>query len=80
MILVDSALYHSSPRFRLRTTQILAIYCFLSKPNLMAILFQILTGEGKSITIACLAAILSMRGHRVDVITTNKILAQRDVD
>lgn len=38
-------------------------------------LLQILTGEGKSITIACLAAILSMRGHKVDIITTNKILA-----
>ena len=44
IILVDSALYHSSPKYRLRLTQILAIYGFLFKPNLKTILFQILTG------------------------------------
>lgn len=43
-------------------------------------LLQILTGEGKSITIACLAAMLAMRGHKVDIITTNKILARRDAE
>jgi preprotein translocase subunit SecA len=44
------------------------------------VLLQILTGEGKSTTIACLAAILAMRGCSVDIITTNKILATRDVE
>lgn len=45
----------------------------------MKMLLQILTGEGKSTTIACLASILTMRGKTVDIITTNKILAKRDV-
>ena len=79
ILLVDSALYYTSPKHRLRITQILAIYCFLSKPELARILLQIMTGEGKSTTIACLAAILTMRGRNVDILTTNKILAKRDV-
>lgn len=79
LLLVDSALYYSSPRHRLYITQILAIYCFLYNPKLTKILLQILTGEGKSTTIACLAAILTMRGRNVDIITTNSILAKRDV-
>ncbi len=80
LILVDSALYYSSPQHRLRITQILAIYGFLLKPNVKTVLFQILTGEGKSTTIACLAAILTLRGRNVDIITTNNILAKRDVE
>jgi len=42
-------------------------------------LLQILTGEGKSTTIACLSAILVMRGLEVDIITTSPILVKRDV-
>ena len=58
----------------------MALYCFLVKPEVKKILLQILTGEGKSITIACLAAMLVMRGHKVDIVTTNKILAKRDAE
>ena len=78
LIYVDSALYHSTGKFRLRVTQIFAIYMYLYKPNVRKLLLQILTGEGKSITVACLAAILTIRGHYVDVVTTSKILAERD--
>jgi len=79
ILITDSALYYTSPQHRLRPTQILAIYIFLSKPKLKKTLLQILTGEGKSTTIACLSAILVMRGLEVDIITTSPILVKRDV-
>jgi preprotein translocase subunit SecA len=43
-------------------------------------LAQILTGEGKSLTIALLAILLALQGKTVDVVTSNKVLAQRDSD
>ena len=39
---------------------------------------QILTGEGKTIIINCLAIILALKGHKVDIVTSNPILAIRD--
>jgi preprotein translocase subunit SecA len=39
-----------------------------------------MTGEGKSTIIACLAAMLTISGKRVDIVTTNKLLAKRDVE
>jgi preprotein translocase subunit SecA len=55
-------------------------FSIIKKDKDRRILFQILTGEGKSSTIACLAAILYMQGHTVDIITTSKMLAKRDVE
>lgn len=80
ILITDSALYFTSPKYRLRLTQILAIYCFLAKSETTKILLQILTGEGKSTTIACLSAILVMRGYPTDIITTSPILVKRDVE
>ena len=77
---VNSALYYSTDKHKLRVTQIFAIYCFLFRPEITKILLQILTGEGKTTTIACLAAVLTIRGFKVDIITTSEILAKRDVD
>lgn len=80
LLLVDSALHYSTKqKHRLRATQALAIFCFIFKPEHKKIVLEILTGEGKSVTIACLAAILVMQGKTVDVITTNELLAKRDV-
>ena len=42
-------------------------------------LLEILTGEGKSTTISCLAAILTISGLTVDIVTTSQLLAERDV-
>lgn len=39
---------------------------------------EILTGEGKTTIVSCLAAILYMRGYNVDIVTTNTMLAKRD--
>lgn len=69
--LVDSALYHTSDQHRLRSTQIIALLIFLSRKNVKMILLEILTGEGKSTTIACLSAILAIQGNTVDIVTTN---------
>jgi preprotein translocase subunit SecA len=55
-------------------------FSIIKKDKDRRILFQILTGEGKSSTIACLAAILYMKGHTVDIITTSKMLAKRDAE
>ena len=57
----------------------MAIFCFLYNSNAEKIILQIKTGEGKSITISCIAAILKFRKKTVDIITTNEILAKRDV-
>jgi len=43
------------------------------------ILLEILTGEGKSTTVSCLAAILAISGKEVDIVTTSELLAKRDV-
>jgi preprotein translocase subunit SecA len=42
-------------------------------------LLEILTGEGKSTTVSCLAAILAISGLAVDIVTTSQLLAERDV-
>lgn len=43
-------------------------------------LLQILTGEGKSSIVCCLAAILTISGLKVDIVTTSQLLAERDVN
>jgi preprotein translocase subunit SecA len=75
--MVDEAL-RKTTGFGLRRTQMLAILLFLRDQKKGRMLLQILTGEGKSVTICCLAAILTMRGSVVDVVTTNELLATRD--
>lgn len=39
-----------------------------------------MTGEGKSTTVSCLAAILTIMGYSVDIVTTSPLLATRDVE
>lgn len=48
-------------------------------PN-KAILMQISTGEGKSTIIAIKAAIWALCGERVDIVTSNSLLAKRDAE
>jgi preprotein translocase subunit SecA len=39
---------------------------------------QILTGEGKTLIIISLAIIMVLKGHKVDIVTSNPLLAKRD--
>jgi preprotein translocase subunit SecA len=61
----------------LRVTQVLSLLIFVSEPD-QGRLLQIHTGEGKSTVTACLAAILSLMGRTVDIVTSSKELAKRD--
>jgi preprotein translocase subunit SecA len=61
--------------FRLRNTQILAALIFFHNQNNQGRLCQIQTGEGKTIIVALLAVIRALQGHKVDVITSNPLLA-----
>jgi preprotein translocase subunit SecA len=61
--------------FRLRNTQILAALIFFHDQNNQGRLCQIQTGEGKTIIVALLAVMRALQGHKVDVITSNPLLA-----
>ena len=43
-------------------------------------LIEILTGEGKSITLGITSALLALLGYRVDVVCYSKYLSERDYD
>uniref|UniRef100_A0A1B0C9P5 Protein translocase subunit SecA n=1 Tax=Lutzomyia longipalpis TaxID=7200 RepID=A0A1B0C9P5_LUTLO len=58
----------------LRDTQILALIVFLRTTD-RGQLSQIQTGEGKTTIVAILAAIKALQGSKVDVITSNPVLA-----
>ncbi|XP_055692689.1 uncharacterized protein LOC129795438 [Lutzomyia longipalpis] len=58
----------------LRDTQILALIVFLRTMD-RGQLSQIQTGEGKTTIVAILAAIKALQGSKVDVITSNPVLA-----
>ena len=60
-----------------RDTQYLSLYLFLYTQN-KGCLGQIATGEGKTLITAMLAITKVLLGEKVDVITSNKVLAERD--
>ena len=41
---------------------------------------QILTGESKTLIKNCLAIFFVLRGHKVDIVTSNPVLAKRDAE
>ena len=43
-------------------------------------LLQIRTGEGKSSIVSVIAAYKSIHGCKVDIVTSNEVLARRDAD
>ncbi len=57
----------------LRDTQIMSLLILLDSDH--GHLLQIATGEGKSTISSMLAAVLSLYGHKVDLITSSKVLA-----
>lgn len=79
LLMVGAATHHATPEHHLlRDVQILSLLCFMMRPNKIKMVLQILTGKGKSITIACLTSILTVSGLKVDIVTTNQLLAERD--
>ena len=67
--------------FDIRPIQLISLL-FLTKnePKLGGIFLQINTGEGKSLIIQFLAAYLALLNNKVDIISSNVILANRDAE
>lgn len=57
----------------------MTVIIFLNKSSESGLLAQVNTGEGKSLIIAMLAAILALEGKAVDVVTTSMELAIPEV-
>ena len=73
-------------KYDLRPIQLISLL-FLSKDNTSDINFtsqgiflQINTGEGKSLIIQFFAAYLALQGKKIDIITSNSVLANRDAE
>ena len=71
----------------LRTSQILSLLIFIDnhesqepieEQKQKGIIEEIATGEGKSVIIRCLAAYFGLKKHKVDIITSSNVLAERD--
>ena len=75
MIIEHEALYSQTPR----VIQIICLLFYLEghkkKYNLI---LQVLSGEGKTLTISLLALYLSIIGNKVDILTSSPVLAERD--
>ena len=67
--------------FDIRPIQLISLL-FLTKKesNTGGIFLQINTGEGKSLIIQFLAAYLALLGKKVDIISSNSVLANRDAE
>ena len=66
--------------YSLRDSQIYSLIILLDKKKNKGKIAQILTGEGKTIIINCLTIIMVLKGHKVDIVTSNPILAKRDAE
>ena len=65
--------------YRLRDTQILAVLSFLDTEENKGKLCQVQTGEGKTTIVSLLAVIKGLQGEKVDIITSNNVLAAAGV-
>ena len=67
--------------FDIRPIQLISLLILTKdKPKLGGIFLQINTGEGKSLIIQFLAAYLAVIENKVDIITSNTVLANRDAE
>ena len=75
MIIEHEEIYDQTPR----VIQIISLLYYLEgykeKYNLIQ---EVLTGEGKTLTISFLALYLAIIGNKVDILTSSPVLAQRD--
>src|SRR5687767_4023007 len=68
-----------TPGHHFRDTQILSVLSFLATEEGKGKLCQIATGEGKTTIVSLLAVIKSLQGEKVDIITSNPVLAEEGV-
>lgn len=75
MIIASQEIYSQTPR----AIQIICLLFYLDgyKKEYNLIL-EVLTGEGKTLTISFLALYLAVIGEKVDILTSSPVLAQRD--
>ncbi|KAL4455774.1 hypothetical protein ABPG74_003184 [Tetrahymena malaccensis] len=66
--------------YKIRSIQMYCLLHLIYKQIDFGRILQVLTGEGKTIIVSCLAIILCLQGHQVDIITSNEVLAKRDSD
>ena len=64
--------------YRLRFTQLISLYILIHKKKNLGRIIQVLTGEGKTCIIIGLAIYHVLKNHKVDIVTSNEILAIRD--
>lgn len=65
---------------RLRDPQIVSVLVFLRSKENRGMLCQIQTGEGKTVILSVLASLKVLQGLKIDVITSNQVLALDGVD
>ncbi|EWS74967.1 SecA DEAD-box-like domain protein (macronuclear) [Tetrahymena thermophila SB210] len=65
-------------KHQIREVQMLSLLSLLCKNENQGRILQILTGQGKTLIISCLAVLLSLQGCQVDIVTSNDVLAKRD--
>ena len=75
MIIVSEKIYYQTPRL----IQIICLLYYLEGyKGEYGLILEVLTGEGKTLTISFLALYLAMLGNKVDILTSSPILAERD--
>ena len=75
MIIQSEKLYKQTPR----AIQIICLLFYLEGyANKYGLILEVLTGEGKTLTISFLALYLAIKGNKVDILTSSPVLAERD--
>lgn len=64
--------------YTLRPTQLISLYILITKKKNLGRIIQVLTGEGKTCIIIGLAIYHVLKNHKVDIVTSNEVLAKRD--
>ena len=64
--------------YTLRFTQLISLYILITKKKNLGRIIQVLTGEGKTCIIIGLAIYHVLKNHKVDIVTSNGVLAKRD--
>ena len=78
LIAIAMSTLKSSNQMILRDSQIYALLLLLSKKKDKGKIIQVFSGEGKTIITFCLAIVLVLKGHKVDIICYSSEYAKRD--